>query len=282
MSLTTVLAAGFRLTHDRVQLVFLDLSWKAAWLIATALLLWTAGLWFGSSVEITEVDRELLENENRWLALVAMGRLWNTHGQDLIGVLALAALASVLLWFVMEAYFRAGILSEPWGSFRSRAASNFVPFLLSGVARSAWLMATVTLLGFIAGFEYLRTPLAEWPALWPHARGAILVAGLISLLVALALAILDTLIRTDAVFLLGQELFLSISVLGVLIAIESFVGGSLAVAAAAIVARMSNAADLLPLLVFMTLSAFLLNVLHSYLLLVRYASIGIMRRHAGA
>jgi hypothetical protein len=155
------------------------------------------------------------------------------------------------LWIFLEAYFRGG-------------RGRFWVFAGSSVARLAILSSSAILLGTIAYRD--RTD------------GTYLVGILIFLAVAFLVTIAETLIRQDAVELWGANLAATAAVMGVCFTFEAMtlaVAGSITAALILTASRPVEfaAAGLLAVVLLMIWSVF-----QSYLLLVRYSTIDIMRQ----
>src|SRR5258708_1854968 len=104
--LDDVLRKAFALANQRLGLIFLDILWKAIWLIATIAALILAALWFGAGVQMIS---------------------WRTTGlRDIRLAAGMALFFSVACWFVLEALFRGKL----W-----RFNSTFKVYLLSNIAK---------------------------------------------------------------------------------------------------------------------------------------------------
>ena len=151
-------------------------------------------------------------------------------------------------------------------------------FLVSGALRFLALGAAALLLATIVFGRYVAAPLNQWPELWSDTRGALFISILILLFLSFIVTVLDTLIRTDAVHLLGEDLIGVAGVVGTLLLFESLIVLSAAIVIVAASMNISNATELIGLLSLAFITIIFLNILHSYLLLVRFFAIGIMRR----
>ena len=96
---------------------------------------------------------------------------------------------------------------------------------------------------------------------------------------AFSLSIVDTLIRSDAVDLLGADLFGVTGMIGTLLLFEALIGASLLVVLVAGFRNVANAREALEMLAVTTLVLLIFNFMHSYLLVVRFSAVGIMRRN---
>src|SRR5262249_47045650 len=137
---------------------------------------------------------------------------------------------------------------------------NITIFLVSGVAKIVGLVA--------AGAILFPVALA----------GGRVIAIVVFLLVAFSLTVIDTLIRADAVELLGVDLIGTTGIVGVLLAFETMVAASFVIV---VITGFVNSARLLDVLFSLAAAVVIsifLTLLHSYLLLVRFSAIDVMRR----
>ena len=109
--------------------------------------------------------------------------------------------------------------------------------------------------------------------------GATTVAAVIFIAVAFFLTLLDTLIRSDAVELLGTDLIRVTGLLGILLLFETMITASFVIIVLAEFLNVTRLADGLVMIGTAALVVLFLNLLHSYLLLVRFSAIGIMREN---
>ena len=93
------------------------------------------------------------------------------------------------------------------------------------------------------------------------------------------LTLLDSLIRADAVDLLGTDLFRVSGLLGILMSFESMIAASFVVILVAGFVNVTRGLDALVMLGAACVAVLFLSFLHSYLLLVRFSAIAIMRRN---
>ena len=108
-------------------------------------------------------------------------------------------------------------------------------------------------------------------------------ARIAALVVFLALAffvtIIDTLVRSDSIDLLGIDFLGVTGVIGTLVLFESLIGASLVIILVTGFLNVANAAEAFVMLAVTTLVLLILNFLHSYLLVVRFSAVGIMRHN---
>ena len=93
------------------------------------------------------------------------------------------------------------------------------------------------------------------------------------------LTLLDSLIRANALDLLGTDLIRVAGLIGILMSFEGLVAASFIAILAAGFLNVARAADAFAMLGAAAAVLLILNLLHSYLLLVRYSAIAIMRRN---
>src|SRR5438876_655924 len=109
------------------------------------------------------------------------------------------------------------------------AHRRFNLIIIDALWKTVWLVVTLASLFIVFG-RYLTTPPAEWPGMWPDTRG-IAIASLVTLAaLTFLLTIVETLLRTDAMDLLGTDLIRVTGVIGTLLLFESMIGASLLVA----------------------------------------------------
>jgi len=177
----------------------------------------------------------------------------------------------LIIWFLLEAAFRARIVAAEKPSFNT--------FLLSNVLKCLFITNAGIALTTICLGRYLITPLSEWRQLWPETRGAALVAFVTLAALGFLLTILDTLIRSDAIELLGTDLFRVIGLIGILVLFETMISGSCAVMVGVGFLNVAGWKNALMMLGTAAVMIVFMNVLHSYLLLVRFSAVGIMRQN---
>jgi len=251
--LELILRRAFALANQRPGLIFLDILWKAIWLMATIATFILVAAWFGTGVRtIGRQDTGGVSPVHAWLAASLFREWWARHGTDIILAGGLAILFSLMCWFVLEALFRSK-LSQSNGAFKV--------YLLSNLAKHLILWAAVLILALV------------WRA------GAPAIAIVVLPVLAFILTLLDTLIRSDAVELLGTDLIRVTGLVGILVAFETIVGASCALI---LIAGFLHVARLMDAVVMVGASGVcivILNLLHGYLLLVRFSAVHIMRRN---
>jgi hypothetical protein len=276
-----VLREGFRLAHRRLRLIFLDLLWKAIWFVLTIAALLLAVAWLGS--EFSSIGWMDTGNRgvNTAIGYALVRQFWAVHRREVFGTIATVLFLSVLIWFVLEAAFRARF-PLPLGegiSQRERVNPRFYTFLLSNTLKCLLITTAAISLAAICFGRYLVTPLSEWRQLWVDTRGAAL-AGLVTLAaLGFLLTILETVIRSDAIELLGTDLFRLSGLIGILLAFEAMISGSCAAMVGVGFLNIAGWRNALVMLGTGAIAIVFMNVLHSYLLLVRFSAVGIMRQN---
>src|SRR5262245_19490717 len=109
MSLNEVLSAGFSAANRRLAGIFLDLTWKIAWAATTGAALLLLASWISSQLGSLQINGIPLQNPVA--AAVLTRELWNRYAASLFWIGLLIVAFSKIIWVLLEAYFRAGILS---------------------------------------------------------------------------------------------------------------------------------------------------------------------------
>jgi len=295
--LSDVLREAFRLANRRLHLFFFDVIWKAIWFMLTVALLLLVAVWFGSRIQaITWMDTGN-RSVNTAVAFALLRQFWVLYRAQMFGAIAAVLFLSLFVWFLLEAAVRAHFplpLGEsrvrvsglgksgdphPTLSQRERVQPRFNTFLFSNVLKCLVITSTIVVLAAICFSRYFVTPPSEWRQLWPDTRGGVLVAIVIIAGLGLLLAILETLIRSDAIELFGTDLFRVTGLIGILLLFEAMISGSCAVIIAMGFLNIEGWKTALLVLGAAAVAIVFLNVLHSYLLLVRFSAVGIMRQN---
>src|ERR1043165_4383103 len=176
--LSEVLRQGFRLLHRRLHLVFLDLVWKSIWLVLTLAGLFFVAVWFGAQFRSMEWVATGNRAVNGAIAVALLRRFWLAKHAAIFAAVSTVLFLSLVAWFLLEACFRARIMSagSPPQLSASRSAEEGNPafdvFLLSHVLKYFFIATAVLALAAICFGRYFSTPLSEWPQLWPDTSGA--------------------------------------------------------------------------------------------------------------
>ena len=268
--LNEVLREGFRLVHRQIGLIVLDLLWKLIWLVLTVSGLFGIAILFGSELQ----SIEWIGAGNRAITTAAgfelLREFWMANRSAVFTAAATGLLLSLVTWFLLEAGFRSRLVSN---------GDRFSTFLISNILKSLFIAGVAFTLGVICLGRYFASSWSEWPQLWIDTRDAVVIALLIIGAVTFLLTILDTLVRIDALELLGTDLFRVTGLIGILLSFEAMVGVSCAVALGVGLLKITGLKSAILMLVSTIAAIGLLNVLHSYLLLVRYSALDVMRQN---
>ena len=267
-----LLRRAFALAHDQIRWVFLDLFWKVIWLSLTLAAFIFLGVWLGSelgSVEWTGTGSGAI---NTAIFIGVLRQVWSAYGTEVFRSSGILLFFSVSTWFALEAFFRARMVG-------ARQRRPFGTFLVSNVLKCIFLSTAALTFATICFGRYFATPVSEWSRIWPDTRGPAVVAVVTLAGVGFILTVIDTLIRGDAVELLATDLFRVISLIGILLVFEATLAGSCAVLIGAGFLHVAGLESALAMLGATVAAIGLLNILHSYLLLVRYLAVGIMRHN---
>jgi len=248
-----ILWGGFAAARHRLGLVLLDIFWKSVWLVVTLVMLFVAFTLITSELTAIEWQDTGIPGLNGLVAMAILREFWAANRGEIIALFMALVFVSALIWFVLEAFCRRKIDRDTQATFNL--------FLVSGILKAAVLVAT--------GFLLLLVARAGAPA----------IAIVTFAAMAFFLTLIETLIRADAVDLLGTDLIRVAGLLGILLSFETMVAGSLG---AVLVAGFSNVAQESEAAVMFGAAAIavvFLNILHGYLLLVRFSAIAIMRRN---
>ena len=253
MTLTDALRAGFALAHQRVGLVFLDVLWKGIWIVISIGALFVAASWITSDLLAISWEDARVGAVNGLMAAALLRRFWSANQTVILSILGLVMVLTIVTWLVLEALFRRKFVARTTGTFRI--------LLLSSAAKYAILLATSLLL-IPAAFA-----------------GAVTIAIVAFVALGFLLTLLDTLIRADATDLLGTDLFRVAGLLGILMSFEGMVAGSLGTLLVAGFSNVASSVDAMAMFGAALVAVLFLSLLHSYLLLVRFSAIAIMRQN---
>jgi len=266
-----VLREGFRLALRRGRFIFLDLLWKAIWLVLTVGALLLVAAWFFSELRSIGWGDTGNRAVNAAVGFALLRQFWAVHRAEIVGSVATVLSLSLIIWFLLEASFRARL--------QSASGSPFSIFLLSNVLKCLVITNAAVALTTVSLGRYLVTPPSEWPQLWPETRGAAIAALVTLAALGFLVTILDTLIRSDAIDLLGTDLFRVIGLIGILVLFEAMISGACAVMVGVGFLNVAGWKNALVMLGTAAVAIVFMNVLHSYLLVVRFSAVGIMRQN---
>jgi hypothetical protein len=276
--LADILRNGCARAHQRPGLIFLDVLWKIIWIVLTLAALLLAMLWITSYLQGIEWEDTGVPALNGVIAASLFGEFWNANrGAMLITIFAFLCV-SALVWVFLEAYFRriivrdvsnentladSGPRSNAGNEHGPKAAATypFKMFLASGAIKNGVLLT--------GAFGVMAVSFA----------GAAVIAIVTFLVFAFFLTLLDTTIRADAVDLLGTDLIRVAGLLGILMSFEGMVASLFLAILFAGFLNIAGPAGAAAMLAATAAVIVVLNVLHSYLLLVRFSAIAIMRRN---
>ena len=240
-----------RRSSSYLQFLLIDLVWRGTWLILTLLAILGVVIGFGAEFGSFEWQGPDLAVSRPIIFLMAGQQLWNSYSGSLLLAIAGVTLLTVVLWLTLEAFFRGG-------------RKNFWIFLGSSASRVAILGTSSILLGYLAYRDQSR---------WAWLGALVILFG-----IALILAIAETLIRRDAVELWATDLFKVAAAIGLSLTFEVLTLSCLAAVSAALILSASRIPEFLVALVFTVVSLGIWSVFHSYLLVVRFSTVDIMRR----
>jgi hypothetical protein len=269
------LFAGFGTASRRVHYVLLDMITKGVFLVIAFIVMWFSVLWFIARIPLTDSERVALESGIPPLAAIGFVQAVLASLPLLVQSLVVAALIWIVLWTGIEAFVRGGLFPLTNNTLLKDAVLHFPRYLLTGAIRRSTLVVVGILVGLVSLGPLLTMPVAEWSSRWPEVQWSVVAGVVLVALLAFFLTILDTLIRCDALDLLGRSLPAILLVVGFPTLMEVSMWSL-----AAAVCVMSIAAPM-PGGVTLALMAALvvgLSAMHSYLLLARYSAVGIMHR----
>jgi hypothetical protein len=248
-----ILQRGVALAHRSARLVFFDILWKAAWLAGNAAAVLLLIAWFGSQLRGLAWEDSGIPAVNGLIAATLAREFWSANRIGLLLAVTVGFVASATAWFLLEAWFRRKFVT-PGPSYRA--------FLLPHVATSLILAAVAILL---------------LPVFF---HGASILAAIIFVTLAFCLSLVETLIRAGAVELAGTDLIRVIGLVGILMSFELMIAASMGLLLIAGFLNVARLVDALVMLGVTGLAVVFLTILHSYLLLVRFSAIAIMRQNA--
>ena len=246
-----LLRDGFSLTHQRLNLILIDIVWRGIWLVLIGLGLLSLALWLGNELRSFEWQGPDLAVPRPIILLMAARQLWDAYAGSLLAVALVFAVAATVLWLVLEAYFRGG-------------REHFWIFVGSSASRLTILAAASFFLGLLAFRD--------------ESRWALAVALIILFSLALMVVILETLIRLDAIELWATDLFTVTATIGIPFVFELLTLALLTVVSGSLILSSSRLAEFSLALIFSAVAFGIWSVFHSYLLVLRFSTVDIMRR----
>ena len=273
------LAAGFSVATRRLDVVILDLISKLLWIAVTFILFWFAGIWFSSRALVSGAVLRAFQTGIPAVALAALVRVVLENWEALGWSLVCASALSFGWWVVQEALVWGRMFPLPGNRFYGNALGNFSVFLVSGLLRRCIMGSAALLLGLVIFGPLLTSPLGEWGQALPDIGWPALAGGVLIAVLAFALMLLDALIRTDALEVVGDQLGQLVAVVGTLALLEASLLASAVLFLGVSFGMTSGAGGVSGVFLLALALAAILSVAHSYLLLVRYSSVGIMRSY---
>ena len=250
-SSSQVLRDGLVLAHQRLNLILIDIVWRGIWFALMSVALAGLAIWLGNELRSFEWQGPDLAVPRPILLLVAARQFWEAYsGTLLVAAMGFAILATVL-WLVLEAYFRGG-------------REHFWIFIGSSASRLTILATASLLLGFLAYRD--------------ESRWALAVALVILFSLALMVVILETLIRLDAIELWATDLFAVTTSIGLSFVFEVLTLVLLTAVSGSLILSSSRLGEFAVALIFSALAFGIWSVFHSYLLVLRFSTVDIMRR----
>jgi hypothetical protein len=263
------LRSGFALAHQRPGLILLDVLWKGIWVALTMVAVFLAAVWISTDLRSIAWEDTGVRALNAFIAAVLVRDFWNGNRAEIFTMIAVMLLASGIAWMFLEAFFRRKILRDLY------VVAGFSPRSAQEKGRGL-KPATTYAFKFLKDACLFACALA---AVLLSLAGASVIAIVTFLSLVFLLSLLDTLIRADAIDLLGTDLFRVAGLLGILMLFELMIGASLVLLLFGGVLRVARPVDAVVMFAAAVVVVLLLNVLHSYLLLVRFSAVAIMRQN---
>lgn len=259
MEVAYILRSGFLLANQRLRMLALDILWKFFHFVSVTVLISAAVLWLIQDLAQYEWQGPELAPSNPILLAMALADLWSRYAGTLAWTAAGVITGAVALWIVFEAIFRGGV-------------QRFWIYAGTRIAFLAIMIFTMLVLITLTAFEGRAEP------------GGGLQAGIVSAVILFGiwwiLSVAETLVRRDALELMATHLAAVSGALGSLLCIQLlFSGASAAVVGLSIrlMLRSSSAAPFLVAGLLMVSAILFWTIVHSYLVVVRYSTIDIMR-----
>jgi len=259
-----ILRRAFSLAHRRIGLLFLDIFWKGIWTALTAGALFVFMLWFVSDLQSIEWQPTPIPGLNALIASAILREFWSANRAEILTAGFALLLFSAGLWVFLEAYCRRkivrGVSSYETGA-TAPATHPLNIFVASGLIKNTLLL--------VIAYPLLAVWLAGAPA----------IAIVTFLSIGFFVTVADTLLRADAIELLGTDLIRVAGLLGILMSFEGMIVSSFIILLVTAVSNVSGQGGAITLAAAGGISLVLLAALHSYLLLVRFSAIAIMRKN---
>jgi len=248
-----ILCKGFARAHQRLGFVLLDIAWKAIWLVGTVAAVFLVAVWFGSQLHGIAWEDTGGRALNALVTGIILREFWAANGLKITLTLVSVVALSISAWFFMEALVRYRMFHDVRAGFRPA-----ISYMISRIVKTT-VLATFAL---ILAVVYLD--------------GAPILAIILFISLAFCLTLLETLIRADAVELLGTDLIRVTGLIGILMSFETMIAGAFGVMLVAGFLNVARLMDAVVMLGMTGISIVFLSMLHSYLLLVRFSAVDIM------
>jgi hypothetical protein len=249
-----ILRDSLELCHQRAAAILIDVVWRAVWFGTTLALIAVLFGWFALQLSSLEWQGPDLAVSQPIILLYAAQQLWMTYSRvaafGIIGVVSF----SIILWLILEAYFRGG-------------RQRFWVFLASSIARIAILASTAALLAALAYRD--------------GSRAVALGALFIFLGMGLFIAVAEVLIRENSVELWATDFFSVLGVVGISYALEIISFALVGAMSAAFILASSRFAEVVISLGVSIIGLTIWTIFQSYLLIFRSSSVDIIRVRVG-
>jgi hypothetical protein len=251
MEVADVLRSGFLLANQRLQVLALDLLWKFLHLASTAVLISGVSIWLMQDLSQLQWQGPELTPSNPILLVMALAVLWSNYSGSLAWAAVSILMGTTGLWIVLEALFRGGRRFWIYACTRCAGLIIMVPatVLLVALTIHGGLQTAIVSAFVLLGMWWIVT-------------------------------ISETLVRRDAVDLLATNLPVVSGALGSLLGLQLFLSAaSVAIAGLCIklLLRESSPSQFLAAAFLMLTALIFWTIMHSYLVVVRYSTIDIMR-----
>lgn len=277
MTVAEYLSAGFTAVNHNLQFVLLDMSFKAIWLLLALICFLMAMFLFAGSAVIHQEDVTSLQSGLSTVAIFSLIRIFLENFHLLGSYIFLALIFATLLWTLQEAFVRAAIVYKDGLGLLRAAISNFFVFFLTGLFARLSTLSAIIFIGTITFGPLLAAPLGEWSGAWGEIRWSVLAGGAVLCALIFALTVITTIIRGHMTEDFGDKIGPLVGIIGSLVALEVsfFAFGAMLTFVAT--EALSSLGGVVTSLVPIATLALVMSFLQSYLLLVRFASVDIMR-----
>jgi len=255
VSIGSVLESGIVLSLARLRMFVLDLLWKSLYLISVFILVFAGAAYFLNELGSFHWQGPELTTSNPILLGMVAAELWKQLSGEVAWIGIGTILAAMGLCIFYEAIFRGGLRQ-----FWFYAGSRIVSFVV--IASAAIFLSALVLRD--RSVEVLSLSAAIFIGVW-----FIVNAG-------------ETLVRRQALDLMATELQTVSGVMGILLGLHLL----LTIATAAIVwfgitvmEHAVSASQVFGVVLLMVVAFVFAAAVHSYLLVVRYSAIDIMRNN---